>query len=228
MHRIEYTPLEEVLRWPRNPKTHDEAGMDASLERFGFVQPLIIDEGTKQLVAGHGRLEALQRRYRAGKPPPARIQKKGELWLVPVVRGITFADEAAAELYLIADNRLTEAGGWDDEALGVMLKRLDAMDKLGGTGFSGEDAEAIYRRVESSMRLDTAAATTHDTALDMATGEQAPAYSVAEIKQVVIRFEKERYEKVVQKLEEAAERLKLESNTDVVQKLVMDFKLEAP
>ena len=57
--RIEYMPLREVRGWDRNPKGHDTAELEESFKRFGFVTPLILDEGTGQLVAGHGRLEAL-------------------------------------------------------------------------------------------------------------------------------------------------------------------------
>lgn len=224
MHRIEYIQLEEVLRWPRNPKTHDEAGMDASLERFGFVQPLIIDETTKQLVAGHGRLEALQRRKAAGKSPPSRIVKKGDGWMVPVVRGITFGDAANAELYLIADNRLTEAGGWNDAALAEMLARLGA-DKLEGTGFEWEDVEALYRRTSASLQVDVAESSS-TVGGGLEEGSMPPSFQSAEIKQVVIRFSKERYPAVVEQLEKAAEAMGLSSNTDVVQKLVKDYVLK--
>lgn len=226
MHRIEFVALEEVLRWPRNPKTHDEAGMDASLERFGFVQPLIIDEATKQLVAGHGRLEALQRRFKAGKPPPGRVVKKGDSWQVPVVRGITFKDTTDAELYLIADNRLTEAGGWNDAALSEMLGRLGS-EKLEGTGFEWEDVEALYRRTASSMQVDTSGVGGGTESGGLEDGSMPPTYSSAEIKQVVIRFSKEQYPAVVARLEQAAELMGLTSNTDVVQKLVADFKESA-
>src|SRR5258707_9052715 len=82
--RIEYVPLSEVQRWPRNPKLHSHDDIATSIERFGFAQPLLLDERTNQLVAGHGRLETLQRLKAEGKEPPERVRKKGDDWLVPV------------------------------------------------------------------------------------------------------------------------------------------------
>lgn len=146
-YRVEYVPLSEIQRWPRNPKTHDEEGLDESLERFGFVNPLVLDEKTGRLVAGHGRLEALQRRKAAGKPPPARVAQRGEEWLAPVLRGVSFADEREAEAYLLADNRITELGGWDMVALSDMLRpaKVEEAVSVAGTGFSDAEAARLLR-----------------------------------------------------------------------------------
>jgi hypothetical protein len=45
---------------PRNPRKHDRAQIRAiarSIEAFGFNAPILIDKN-KQIIAGHGRLEA--------------------------------------------------------------------------------------------------------------------------------------------------------------------------
>ena len=49
--RIEYMPLSQLERWPRNPKKHADDTINESITRFGFVQPILIDENTKRLVA---------------------------------------------------------------------------------------------------------------------------------------------------------------------------------
>ena len=143
--RIEYVPLGSVARWPRNPKLHDHDALGASVDRFGFVQPLLVDERTGQLVAGHGRLETLQKRKAEGKPPPGRVTvgADGE-WMVPVIRGVAFGSEAEAEAYLLADNRLVEIGGWNNDVLIAMLDaaRMDPTALL-GTGFSSAEVEHL-------------------------------------------------------------------------------------
>ena len=55
--RIEYLPLSAMVRWPRNPKGHDLGELHGMIARFGYVMPMLIDEGTGRLVAGHGRLD---------------------------------------------------------------------------------------------------------------------------------------------------------------------------
>lgn len=132
--RIEYVPLDEIARWPRNPKLHNLDALDRSVERFGFVAPPMIDERTGRLVAGHGRIETLLRMRERGADPPDRVEVEGSIWRVPVIRGVSFESDEEAEAYLIADNSLVEAGGWDDALLGQML---------GDLSFEGEDLEVF-------------------------------------------------------------------------------------
>lgn len=143
--RIEFVALDEVRRWPRNPKLHDEPGLERSLQRFGFVAPLLFDERSGRLVAGHGRLSALESLRDAGEAPPARVRvDRAGKWLVPVVRGVDFASAAEAEAYLLADNRLVEAGGWDQDMLREIVRDLDAADDgLEGLGWSEAALEAL-------------------------------------------------------------------------------------
>lgn len=139
--RIELVALTEIARWPRNPKRHDLDEIEASLRRFGFIDPIVFDEGTKRIVAGHGRAETLERMRDRGLPPPRRVRVRddGE-WCAPVLRGVAFENEREAEAYLVASNRLVELGGWDDAGLAAILEDQRAIDALEGTGF---DASAL-------------------------------------------------------------------------------------
>lgn len=139
--RIEYVPLSDLQRWPRNPKLHSLNTLQDSIERFGYVQPLLVDERTGKLVAGHGRLDALQARKSTGKPPPARVLERNGEWLVPVIRGVQFESVREAEAYLLADNRLVELGGWEGDMLVEMLS--EHRDVLSGTGFTEPEIQAM-------------------------------------------------------------------------------------
>ncbi|RRR70195.1 MAG: hypothetical protein EI684_13700 [Candidatus Viridilinea halotolerans] len=142
--RIVYTPLSTLLRAPRNPKQHDLAALRQSLARWGFTQPLAIDERTGALVEGHGRLDVLQALQREGAPPPARVKSKGNEWLVPVVRGLAFTSDQEAEAYLLAANQLTIAGGWDEGLLAETIASLQASSTtLEGLGFDQSQLDAL-------------------------------------------------------------------------------------
>src|SRR3990167_10530591 len=119
--RIEYRDLATLLRAPRNPKGHDLGAIQSSLVRFGFVAPIIVDDATGRLVAGHGRVDALQQRKASGQPPPARVKAEGDRWLVPVVAGVSFGSPVEAESYLVADNQTTMLGAWGDAKLAELL-----------------------------------------------------------------------------------------------------------
>lgn len=211
-YRVEYVALSEVARWPRNPKKHDEPGLDASLERFGFTEPLVLDEKSGRLVAGHGRLEALQRRSAAGKATPLNIAVRGrdQEWMVPVVRGISFKDVTEAEAYLLASNRLTEVGGWDDATLAKMLQDLSESASLEGTGFAPVDVTGLLRSLEAAEA----------PVLGLTPEERLPAFVAGQIKQVVLYFEAEQYDAVVTRLEAAQKRLGVTTNTEVFLKLL--------
>jgi hypothetical protein len=144
---IVYTPLSEIEGWPRNPKLHDDAGISMSIVEHGFNDPPAVDERTGRLVEGHGRIDSLKTMRAAGENPPDRVmvrEEDGE-WLVPVLRGIEFKSDEQAQAYLLAHNRLTEKGGWNEAELQMMLQELmeESEDVLAASGFSVEELDAL-------------------------------------------------------------------------------------
>ena len=140
---IELVSLDDLLARPapRNPKEHDLAGIRASVSRHGFVEAPTVDERTGRLVAGHGRLGDLAARRDAGEDPPEGVEVDEDgTWRVPTQRGWASRSEADAEAYVIAANKLTEAGGWDNKLLAEMLGdyRQDS-DWLLGTGYQEKE-----------------------------------------------------------------------------------------
>ena len=59
--RIAYMALSDLLRTERNPKKHDLASLQASMLRWGFTQPLAIDERTGKLVEGTAASKSCRR-----------------------------------------------------------------------------------------------------------------------------------------------------------------------
>jgi hypothetical protein len=155
---IDYVSLEEIPEAARNPKRHDKRGIRASVEAFGYVEPIVRDERTGRLVAGHGRLEqlrALEQREADKRRPkvPDGIRVAGDgRWLVPVVRGWASVDDAAAEAYLVASNRLTERGGWDDTGLAEVLAAVQDADPalLALTGFDDAALAGLLESIAAS------------------------------------------------------------------------------
>jgi hypothetical protein len=138
--RVEYMDFETIAEWPRNPKDHDLPAIQKSFNRFGFIKPILVDEGTKQLVAGHGRLDSLRSLRNGNKDAPRGIKIVESQWLVPVLRGVEFDDPKEAEAFLLADNRLSEVGGWNKDLLDEMLAEMTGAEELlEGTGFSLAD-----------------------------------------------------------------------------------------
>jgi hypothetical protein len=146
--RLVPTPLDDLVAAPVNPKGHALDVLDRSYERFGFMEPIRVDERTGRVNSGHGRVEQLRARRDEGREPPEGVEVGDDgAWLVPVVRGWSSRDDAHAHAALIASNRITETGGWDD---GPLLDQLREMDDelLAATGFDDSDLDDISARLE--------------------------------------------------------------------------------
>ena len=80
----------------------------------------------------------------AGEKAPDRIKEEDGEWLVPVLKGISFEDEMEAQAYLIADNQLTNLGGWNTSTLVDNLQELVTGGfSLDGIGFDLDDLETL-------------------------------------------------------------------------------------
>lgn len=125
--KIEHWPTDRLVPYARNARTHSAdqvAQIAASIAEFGFTNPVLAgSDGV--IVAGHGRLAA--------------AQKLG-LETVPVVV-LDHLTPTQRRALVIADNRIAENAGWDDEMLRIELEALqaDGFD-LDLTGF---DADAL-------------------------------------------------------------------------------------
>ncbi len=125
--KIERWPTAKLLPYARNARTHSEeqvAQIAASIAEFGFTNPILAGaDGV--IVAGHGRLAA--------------AQKLG-LETVPVVV-LDHLTPTQRRALVIADNRIAENAGWDDDVLRMELAALQDEDfDLALTGF---DADAL-------------------------------------------------------------------------------------
>ncbi|MBI2717227.1 MAG: site-specific DNA-methyltransferase [Rhizobiales bacterium] len=123
---IETWPLDRLRPYAQNAKTHDAdqvAKIAASMAEFGWTVPVLVS-GDGELIAGHGRILA--------------ATQLG-LTEAPVIV-LDHLSEAQRRAYRIADNKLTELGGWDEALLSRELQDLLSDDyDLSLIGF--EDGE---------------------------------------------------------------------------------------
>jgi hypothetical protein len=148
---IEYRRVRDLVPDPRNPKDHAAALIDASISRFGYVEPIVEDGRTGQLISGHGRMESLlAAEVRGDAPPDGIVVEDGGAWLVPVVTGWASGSDVEAEAALIALNRAGEVGGWDQSDLIMILSELSEQpDGFLGVGFDEAELERLLRIQES-------------------------------------------------------------------------------
>ena len=134
---IETWPITRLIPYARNARTHSDsqvAQIAASIQEFGFTNPVLIgaDGG---IIAGHGRVLAARKLGLEQAP-------------VIVLPHLTDNEKRA---YILADNRLAELAGWDDEALRLELDALSEQNfDLGLTGFDDEELRKLQECAAAS------------------------------------------------------------------------------
>jgi DNA modification methylase len=123
---VEMWPVEKLRPYHKNPRSHSAEQVTkiaASLLQFGWTNPILVasDAG---VIAGHGRLMA--------------AQQLG-LTEVPVIE-LSHLSPEQRRAYVIADNALALAAGWDEQLLAAELKDLDALGfNLDVIGFDDDE-----------------------------------------------------------------------------------------
>lgn len=137
---IIFKKVKDLIPYVNNSRTHSEEQVNqicASINEFGFTNPLLIDE-KDSIIAGHGRLLA---------------SKKLGMEEVPciVLKGLT---EAQKKAYIIADNKMALNAGWDEELLKIELENLKELDfDLGLTGFNIDELDDILGKNEEEVEI---------------------------------------------------------------------------
>lgn len=138
---VENVLISDLRPAPRNARTHSDAqiGLIAkSIEAFGFTNPILVD-GSRNVIAGHGRLAA--------------ARKLG--WLSVPCLQLEGMSEAAKRAYLIADNRLAERAGWDKSILAIEFQALLEVNfDLSVTGFDPVEID-LHLVQEHEAQTDT-------------------------------------------------------------------------
>jgi len=139
--RYEMVPLDRIVPYVNNARSHSKeqvAQIRASFREFGVLNPCLVDE-QYNLIAGHGRLLA------------AQAENLSEINCV-IVEGLT---EAQRKAYIIADNKLAENAGWDEELLALEFGELQDLGfDLGLTGFDPAEIEKMFNKGEDVQEDD--------------------------------------------------------------------------
>ena len=135
--KIEYTPVRELRFYPNNARTHSKKQIRQianSIAKFGFCNPILID-GAKQIIAGHGRVEAA---------------KLLGIEAVPTCQ-LSHLSDADKRAYVLADNKLAEKAGWDKELLAIELQGLIELEvDIELTGFEMAEIDIILEEAHEA------------------------------------------------------------------------------
>jgi DNA modification methylase len=125
---IQYVPPERLVPCDQNPRTHSEAQhaqLADSIERFGLLNPLLVDSEWR-ILAGHARWHVAQ---------VLQLQE------IPVIV-VDHLNEDEKLAYMLADNQLATLAGWDDPKLYEILATLNE-DLRKAAGFNKQEFEQL-------------------------------------------------------------------------------------
>jgi len=134
-HEIKHVRLTDLKPHPKNPRMHPEKlikKLMQSIGEFGFTNPILVDADNR-ILAGHARWKAAEKMGFDAVPA-----------LVLPLKG------AAADAYVIVDNRLNELSSWDENLLAEMIIDIDAANfDVSLTGFDAADVDALLNKYYS-------------------------------------------------------------------------------
>lgn len=122
--------IDEFTEHPDNPRHGDEKAIGDSLLANGQYRPIVVQQSTGHIVVGNHTRRA--------------AKTLGWSKIAAVVQPMT--DEQARRI-MLADNRTSDLGTYDTEALTRELKKLPALD---GTGFDQLALEGLLAELPSS------------------------------------------------------------------------------
>lgn len=140
--RLELRLIRDLLPADYNPRRAIKKGsklwkdLEASIEEFGFVQPVIWNQRSGRIVGGHQRITVLQARG-----------------VTEVETVIVDLDDTAEKKLNILLNRVGE-GNWHPEKLRDVLGELKSTVDLESLGFTALDLASIMRKSGSKKRVD--------------------------------------------------------------------------
>lgn len=130
----------ELNLFHKNPRVGNVDVIKGSLRAHGQYKPILVNKGTytgryNEVLAGNHTTKAI--RDLAEEHPEDERWQSVDVWEIDV-------DDDRASRIVVADNRTSELGGTDDEALFDLLDQLNESEKgLEGTAYEEYDLSAL-------------------------------------------------------------------------------------
>lgn len=125
----EIVQIESLLPWDQNPRVNDGVvdKLVRVIERFGFLDPILVRRSDRRIIAGHRRIKAA---------------KKMGLTEVPAIL-LDLDDDEARDL-AVAHNRAAEDAEWDPLLLAQLVGEGLDLPEL---GFESSEIDALLAAV---------------------------------------------------------------------------------
>lgn len=186
--------INTVEEYPNNPRIGDINSLVASISANGFYTICLVQDSTGYVVAGNHRRKALQRMGSG---------------LIPVIRQEMSDDDARR--IVLADNRTSDLSYYDDPTLFDLLSQMEG--DLRGTGYDQASYNLLLQGMEGDEMLGNInqGNTPEDRAID---------YSQMDLRNIVLPYSGNTFDEVAQGLISLRSNWAMDTNADVVERLV--------
>lgn len=205
--RTRWVPIDSVTAHPENARRSDTEKIRRSLEDHAQYAPIVVHEESGNVIV-HNHVWAIAK----------------ELGHKRIYATFVSCSDTKAKAVLAVDNRTSDTAGYDEAALLRLLSGLEQDGLLTQGGFDGGELDDLRASLEE---LDPAPATELDDGSvpireRKSITDMSDAYGAAVNRTVLLGYSSERYVWVVEQLAELADKLELDTNSDVVCKLIAD------
>jgi|688.fasta_scaffold06731_10 hypothetical protein len=115
------TKIDELKPWGKNPRKGSVDTVMKSLAKFGQRKPIVVNRSTREVIAGNHTFEAAKQ---------LGWKQIAVVWVDD--------DEKTATAFALADNRASDLGYYDEEALEELIQSLNEQDLLIASGYADD------------------------------------------------------------------------------------------
>lgn len=129
--RSAVVPIESVKPYPVNPRRGNLKAIQESLTINGQYRPIVVQQNTNFILAGNHTWKAAK-----------------NLGWSEIAVSFVDCDDKAAKKIVLADNRTSDLGSFDDA---ILLELLDALEGWQGTGYNDDEFDKIDGLYEAPL-----------------------------------------------------------------------------
>jgi hypothetical protein len=198
--------LDTLIEFEGNPRKGNVKELVESLKHNGQYKPIVVQKSTKHILAGNHLWKAAK-----------------ELgWTEIDVVEVDVNDEQAKKI-VVADNRLADMGGYDEQALLDLLGDID----LSGTGYVPADVDDLLALIEeqSTPEWKVANSVTSQENVQMrpTLSERAEHYAERTIRLLMCEYPNDQYVWIIGQLATLRTKYDVDSNAEAILNAVAEL-----
>ena len=191
--------VDTLKEFEGNPRKGNVKELVESLKHNGQYKPIVVQKSTKQILAGNHLWKA------------AKELGWTEIDIVEID-----VDDNQAKKIVVADNRLADMGGYDEQALLDLLGEID----LSGTGYEPADVDDLLALIEEQSTPEWKVAnanTVHENVQQRPTlSERAEHYAERTIRLLMCEYPNDQYVWIIGQLTTLRTKYDVDSNAEAI------------